>query len=809
MTKTERRIWTVSITVALAVAVVGVKAWQVPESAEVRLGAALHKEQVEGNCEAAIPIYSTVAADRATSRPVAARALLQLAGCYAKLGRPEAAPTYRKIVTDYGDSGAIAAAASAKLASLLATSASPFKSKSLDAFFPDEALTPARPTPSADGRVIAYIRAVQDKSAGGTDAPAEMLCVRDLTTGHERVLVDSKNSKEPFNGRPAWSPDGRQIAYVVGTANDKRELRLVGTARADVRRVGTFDSGVTSISWSPDSARLTFVVHKEQPGQVFELHVFTLASGQDRLIGPLLAPNGGPVWAPDGQRLAYVPGDAATPNAEIAVITAASADRRVIRVPAPGPNGQTVVTDWLPGGQIAFRQFVPEGSNDRFLVPESGGEPRKICDGRGRFGGDGCGGITWDGRFQIVRQNVSGGGRTVLRDLATGQDRPLTNDAVSEQTVQPPGRNGKLLIFKSNRDGRYGIYVVPVDRTLVDHPVWIADLDTPNDTASGWWTPDGLVLRVDSSQENIYRVDMDPSGRANGRPRRLTQDAPVNQKPRPSLDGRQIAYTSRDGGTVGVALMDANGANERLVFRSPPALMPIGQNLGWRSASEVVLFPTGGTDQRPVSLVNVSTGTTTPHGTVAGQGKDYMSALDEIVHWGMGDAKASVVAMSVATGRERSSAKLPDDAVYFALTPDGQSVIFTTERDGGPGKVPQGDFRIRAFSGGEERVLMTFVDTDNAWNATPLSVSPNGRFLVYQDVKSALRIMDIETTKSWPLLLDPPAGVKFDWSDAEWAPDGSYLLLEGSQRHTTWRQFQGVTYDAVVKMIDSQTRRDQ
>src|ERR1700752_2398418 len=112
MTKNERAHWIVVVVLALAAAVAGIGAApQGPESPDVRLGAGLHKEQVEGNYEAAIAIYSSVAADPRAARPVVARALFQLAGCYARLGRPEAAATYRRVVNEYADSGALVASA--------------------------------------------------------------------------------------------------------------------------------------------------------------------------------------------------------------------------------------------------------------------------------------------------------------------------------------------------------------------------------------------------------------------------------------------------------------------------------------------------------------------------------------------------------------------------------------------------------------------------------------------------------------------------------------------------------------------------
>src|SRR5512134_3715924 len=56
--------------------------------------AALYKEQVELKLEQAIAGYADVVARGSSSRALAAKALLQMAGCYERLGRPEARATY-------------------------------------------------------------------------------------------------------------------------------------------------------------------------------------------------------------------------------------------------------------------------------------------------------------------------------------------------------------------------------------------------------------------------------------------------------------------------------------------------------------------------------------------------------------------------------------------------------------------------------------------------------------------------------------------------------------------------------------------
>ena len=80
-------------------------------------------------------------------------------------------------------------------------------------------------------------------------------------------------------------------------------------------------------------------------------------------------------------------------------------------------------------------------------------------------------------------------------------------------------------------------------------------------------------------------------------------------------------------------------------------------------------------------------------------------------------------------------------------------------------------------------------------------MSRDGRFLLYQDPSVKMMMANVETGESWPLLRNPPAGVDFEWADANFSPDGTYVVLDGHISRSTWRAYDGITYDAVTKLI--------
>lgn len=147
----------------------------------------------------------------------------------------------------------------------------------------------SQPAWSPDGRWIAFTRRqaaaphVEVDEADG----AEIWVVRPDGADAHRLL--------PEGAHPAWSPDGRWLAYVVQGA-----LRV---ADLDRGRVRTVFSGFTALpSWSPDSTRLAF--QGEIDGRA-QLHVVGADGTGLRRLLVTDEHDLGPSWSPDGRRIAF------------------------------------------------------------------------------------------------------------------------------------------------------------------------------------------------------------------------------------------------------------------------------------------------------------------------------------------------------------------------------------------------------------------------------------------------------------------------------------------------------------------------
>ena len=129
----------------------------------------------------------------------------------------------------------------------------------------------------------------------------------------------------PIPADPQISPDGRQVAYVVTTpdqrSDDYRSVIWTVPAQGDDPRPLTGGPRDRAPRWSPDGRRLAFLASRaeDQPAQI---HVLSLDGGEAVALTDLPGGAGEPVWSPDGSRVAFAaPTDLEQADAHAPVVT--------------------------------------------------------------------------------------------------------------------------------------------------------------------------------------------------------------------------------------------------------------------------------------------------------------------------------------------------------------------------------------------------------------------------------------------------------------------------------------------------------
>jgi dipeptidyl aminopeptidase/acylaminoacyl peptidase len=112
---------------------------------------------------------------------------------------------------------------------------------------------------------------------------------------------------------PQLSPDGRRVAFVRVTVNEKKDgyetaIWLVDTQGDRAPRPLTAGPQDLAPRWSPDGRRLAFTRALEKAGKLQPPQLFLMGmdGGEARALTDIVKGAGSPVWAPDGRTIAFV-----------------------------------------------------------------------------------------------------------------------------------------------------------------------------------------------------------------------------------------------------------------------------------------------------------------------------------------------------------------------------------------------------------------------------------------------------------------------------------------------------------------------
>ncbi|MCS7006303.1 MAG: hypothetical protein RMM28_00820 [Thermoleophilia bacterium] len=256
------------------------------------------------------------------------------------------------------------------------------------------------------------------------------LFAMDADGSRETRLTPAPSSDEPrslyFQIEPAWSPDGRWIAFASrrGASFDLYAMRADGTG---TRRLTATRENDGHPAWSPDGSQIVF-----QRGDPPRLFLMDADGSRQRRLTNDLASEAQPAWSPDGAWIAYV---RRTPGTEIRELWLmrpnGSARRRLTRLGAvvDGPA-------WSPDGRtIAFASNVRASRFDVYVVGVDGRGLRRLTTAT-----EAAFEPAWspDGRLLAFSQD----GAIAVRPLLGGETRRLTdpddNDSSPVWNPVPP-----------------------------------------------------------------------------------------------------------------------------------------------------------------------------------------------------------------------------------------------------------------------------------------------------------------------------------------------------------------------------------
>jgi Tol biopolymer transport system component/serine/threonine protein kinase len=399
---------------------------------------------------------------------------------------------------------------------------------------------------------------------------------------------------------PAWSPDGRFIAFCRMTDNRTPYMQfaisLIPASGGAERQIADGGEGV---SWSPDGGTLAISGLPPESGGIVRV---SIANGmRTRVTTSPASLDQLPVFSPDGKWIVFT--RSLGPRArELFVIPAKGGPERQLTFEHQPTYGATWTAD---SKEIVFSSNRGGGGESLWRIPLAGGVPRRLTS---MFDGAFYPSISRKGNRLIytesfkdtniyLREVAEPGGRSVVPHF--GDARGLI---VSSRRDDSPNISGtdERIAFVSKRTGNEEIWICDRDGR---NPVQLTSFSGP-DTGTPRWSPDGRRLAFDSSaagNPNIYVISAD-----RGSPRRLTSGPSGNYMPSWSVDGKRIYFKSDRSGTdqIWSIPVDGDGPATQITrggaceaFSSPDGKLLYYTKRGWGAIWTV---PAEGGSEKPI-----------------------------------------------------------------------------------------------------------------------------------------------------------------------------------------------------------------
>jgi len=487
-----------------------------------------------------------------------------------------------------------------------------------------------------------------------------------VNPGAPRQLTDGAEN----DYGPAWSPDGRSIAFVREIGRGQVELRVMSPEDGGGRKVAQFVAARTDhpISWTKDSRWLVVAANPAGDGPP-ALFLFSAETGERRrLTSPPLQSGGdvSPAISPDGTRLAFTRSTSAAWR-DVFVV-ALSNDLAPVGEPVRITNLKRWVDTitWTADGRALYFAASATMAGSRFLYRVSAvAVGDHAVTETGIEGSDPAAGLA-GGALAYVRHNLEQTSTWRLQVPPASAPGPPRWSRLMSSTrrdfTADLSPDGKRLVFSSARSGPTEIWISNLDGSGLKRVTSLG--------ATPRWSPDGRRIAFESTadgQSEIYAIEVDSGSLV-----RLTNEPGADIYPSWSRDGRFLYFSSDRSGTPQIWKIPSGGGEARQITRH-------GGSYAVETFDGKTIYYT--TPQQPAAIrfaasdggeekdaIDVSVGLSSI--AMAPDGLYYLSSLSSA------GATLDFFAFGTRASRRLTSIDRP---VHHVLSgsPDGRSVVFT------------------------------------------------------------------------------------------------------------------------------------
>jgi len=468
-----------------------------------------------------------------------------------------------------------------------------------------------QPALSPDGRSVAY--------AGGTSGGTRIY-VRQVAGGRATPISDDSTDSEdqprwspdgarilflsrggafsaPASGGPVrqelpagngssisnatWAPDGQTIAYTVGDTLFVRDP--AGTSRQVAHIVEP-----SFCNWSPDAALIAcasgnalYLAVGVRFGNLSpsRIVICRVADGLVATISDSFSLNQSPAWSPDGRWLYYVstrfgPGDIYAQRVARGKATGAA-----VRL-TTGLGAQSISLS-ADGKRLAYGEYAARSNIWSLPLPASGtitaAGATPLTSGTQVIEAMT---VSRDGKWLLFDSDRSGNSDIYRMPIGGGEPERLTSDSAAEFSADL-SPDGTEFAFHSWRAGSRDIFVQPLDGRPLQRVT-----TSPEQELVPRWSPDGkaLVVTVGATLGSIEVIRRKSDGTWLPPESRGKGVWPVW-----SPDGRSFAYSTSTV-PASVAIIPVDSGPSRIVMDGSKPGMPSSERLAWSADGRTIYF---------------------------------------------------------------------------------------------------------------------------------------------------------------------------------------------------------------------------
>ena len=414
------------------------------------------------------------------------------------------------------------------------------------------------PSWSPDGRNIAFTHYLEPVSGN----PERTIMLMTQLGGSKRIL--RRLSPENGSCKVSWSPHGDLLGYADKPPSEAIGIFLMSTLGSDNWRLTTAPANTLEASpaFSPDGKQIAFL----RVSTMFtgDIYVVSTSGGEPRRLTFLNDDVDDPIWTSDGRSVIFTVKGPASGGGSLYSVS--SNGGRPERLVIPDSSVSSPATS-RRGDRLAYEKAIFSMTIWKLTIPNSS-EPAVRLTGSTRTDSDPA--FSPDGR-QIAFDSTRDGTEAMWLCGGDGVN-PIKLTTVHQGGTPSWAPDGTQIAFDDRRSGRSHIYLINVHDASTQQ---ISEGDFDDEVPR--WSADGKWIYFASNRTGMYEIwkTSVPFGKA---PVQVTRHGGLF--PSESPDGRFVYYNKPaipylDSETHGVWRMRLTGGGEELVIRDPDRLWQV------------------------------------------------------------------------------------------------------------------------------------------------------------------------------------------------------------------------------------------